>query len=60
MAKTLEKCLTAEEVAFEHRSGFISFHVAYDYLIEQFQIPKEKAMEMLFPSLIDTGDDRLG
>tara|TARA_R100000900_G_scaffold141069_1_gene121907 strand:+ start:192 stop:374 length:183 start_codon:yes stop_codon:yes gene_type:complete len=60
MAKTLEKCLTAEEVAFEHRSGFISFHVAYDYLIEQFQIPKEKVMEMLFPPLIDTGDDRLG
>ena len=60
MAKALEKCLTAEEVAFEHRSGFIPFHVAYDCLIERFQIPKEKAYEMLFPPLLNTGDDRLG
>mgnify|MGYP003627499076 FL=1 len=60
MVHDASDCLTPEEVAYEHRSGFVVFHVALKLLTERFEIPEKIALEMLFPTLKDTGDERLG
>ena len=56
----MAEALSAEEVAYNHRSGFIPFHEALTILTERYNIPENVALEMLFPPLKDTGDERLG
>ena len=46
-----EDALTAEQLAFKHRSGKVPFQEAYETLIETYEIPEEEALKMLFPPL---------
>jgi len=56
----MAESMSAEEVAFQHRSGLMPFHEAFDILRKRYEIPEEVALLMLFPPLADDGSETIG
>ena len=41
----------ADLIVLKHKAGEMSFHVAYDFLIDEFNIEPEVAFNMLHPPI---------